>query len=134
MSAAPRDPADAAGPGGIAVAAAVIGGMVGTGLRLGLGEALPTATAVLVANLLGAFALGLLFAALRRRRLGGSGIWTFLGPGLLGAFTTFSALQLEVVEQLRDGYPLHAAGYVAVSVGLGVPLAACGRWIGGRLA
>lgn len=134
MSAAPRDPADATGPGGIAVAAAAIGGMVGTGLRLGLGEALSPATAVLVANLLGAFALGLLFSALHRRRRGGSAMWTLLGPGLLGAFTTFSALQLEVVEQLRDGYPLHAAGYLAVSVGLGVPLAAGGRWVGRRLA
>lgn len=132
MSAAPRDPADAAGaPGGIVVAAA-LGGMAGTALRLLLGEAAPTAEAVLVANLLGALALGLLFGRMRAHRVRRSATWTLLGPGLLGALTTFSALQLEIVEQARDGYPLHAAGYLAVSVGLGVPLAALGRRIGER--
>ncbi len=129
MSARPVDPADASWAGLVVV---VIGGMAGTAARLGLEEVLATAEAVLAANLLGALALGWLFARLHAHRLRRSAVWAALGPGLLGAFTTFSALQLEFVEQLRDGYPLHAFGYLAVTIGLGVPAAAVGRWIGER--
>ena len=81
------------------------GGAIGAGLRflLGrfalhqLGPALPWGT--LLANVVGGFAMGLLAGTLAR--FGGNwaeGWRLFLGVGLLGGFTTFSAFSLETVN------------------------------------
>ncbi|TDE88815.1 CrcB family protein [Occultella glacieicola] len=112
------------------LAVVALGGAAGTLARYGLGhllphdDGLPVATAV--ENLLGAFALGLLLEALVRRgaetrtrrllRLG-------LGTGMLGGFTTFSSLALEVQQLLADGQVALGLGYGLGSVVLG--LAAC---------
>ncbi len=73
--------------------------------------------ATFAANVVGAFVLG--YAATRlgdrqhHRRL-------FIGTGFCGALTTFSTLQLEVLQMLDEhAYPL-AAAYVLVSVTLGL--------------
>ena len=54
----------------------------------------------------------------------------FLGTGVLGGFTTFSAFGLDAVQLLRRGEWLLATGYAGGSVLLG--LAAV--WLGLRLA
>ncbi len=132
MSSAPADPADVVGRARPAVGVAMVGGALGTAARLGLTEAMALDNAVLVANLVGAFALGWLYARVQDQRKRGSRLWSVCGPGFLGAFTTFSALQFEVVEQAAEGYWLHAAGYLGVSIGLGIPLAALGHYLGRR--
>ncbi len=112
--------------------AVFFGGMVGAAARLGLTAALPSGTivwGVLVANLFGALALGILFEAVREHRLGGTSRWAFWGPGALGAFTTFSALQMEAADLIRGGQVANAALYLVASIALGVPLAALGRWL-----
>lgn len=100
-----------------------VGGVLGTGARYGLALLLPPSdgwpVATLAANLLGAFLLGFLLEALQRRgeetprtvllRLG-------LGTGVLGAFTTFSSLALEVERLLAGGAPAQAVGYLALSL------------------
>ena len=118
----PLDPADAGG----ALPAVLLGGMVGGAARIGLMLAFPDATAVLIANLAGAFALGVLFERLAEQRIGRTSTWAFWGPGCMGAFTTFSALALIAVEAgvVRGGL------YLLASIGLGVPLAALGRRVG----
>lgn len=128
MSAAP-DAADAA-PGRHALALVLVGGMAGTALRLGVDAALPLPWATLAVNLAGALLLGFLFERLVVERRARSGLWSALGPGLCGALTTFSALQLEAVELARDGSWKGAALYLAASVCLGLPLAALGRRMG----
>lgn len=109
--------------------------MFGAGARLGLGALLATGSlpwAVLLANLVGAFALGFLFERLREHRLQSTAHWAFWGPGLLGAFTTFSALQVEAVDYMRAGNAWHGVLYLVISLALGVPVAACGRWLAVR--
>lgn len=104
-----------------------LGGMLGTGARHLLSTRFagdggwPVAT--LTENLLGAFLLGLLLEALVRRgretsrgrlvRLG-------LGTGVLGGFTTFSALAIELERLLADGAWAVAAGYAVTSLVAGV--------------
>ncbi|MBO1902612.1 CrcB family protein [Leucobacter weissii] len=106
------------------------GGAIGTGLRAALGLVGPgagsggAAAMLLAINLCGAFALGLLGSAPtsspRHERLR-----LFLGTGLLGGFTSYSALILLALPQGGEwpsGLVLGAAtiplSIVAASVGL----------------
>lgn len=112
-------------PGLLAVVA--LGGAVGTAGRYGVAQALPPSGGwpwgTLTANLVGAFALGLLLETLLRRgeetprrrllRLG-------LGTGVLGGFTTFSALALELERLLAARELVVAGGYAAVTLAGGV--------------
>ncbi len=96
------------------------GGAVGALGRVGLAQAWPTAAenwpwAIFAVNILGAFILGSLMSGLRH---GPISIPTYrlLGTGFCGALTTFSTLQLELLQMLdRARYTL-ALGYVAASV------------------
>ncbi|SEE62615.1 fluoride efflux transporter FluC [Ruania alba] len=115
-----------------------VGGAAGTLARFGLTEAfgppdgVPWAT--LTANLLGAFALGVLLEALLRAgaedrtrrafRLG-------LGTGFLGGLTTFSSLALETERLLTGGQFAVAAGYALASLALGLVAALAGIAVGG---
>jgi fluoride exporter len=57
----------------------------------------------------------------------------FLGTGVLGGFTTYSAFALEVTDLIASGHPLAAASYVAVSVVGGVLAVALGVRISAAL-
>lgn len=107
------------------------GGAVGTTARWALTEAVGTSaggwpTATFVANVLGSFLLGALLEGLLRRgpesprgrlvRLGA-------GTGVLGGFTTFSSLALEMERLLADGHVGTGLVYGVASVVLG--LVAC---------
>jgi fluoride exporter len=117
------------------VLAVLGGGAVGTGLRLAVDLALPHGGAVfpvgtLLVNLVGAFALGLLVGrvwpdAPEWLRAG-------LGPGLLGSFTTFSALTVSAVELTAAGTVAVAVAYVAASLLGGLLAAALGLRLGSR--
>lgn len=112
-------------PADVALVAA--GGAVGSAARYGVGTALgggapwPVATALV--NVVGAFLLGVLLEALVRR--GPESVTTrrvrlTLGTGLLGGFTTYSALALEVDRLLGAGQASVATLYGLGSVALGV--------------
>ena len=114
------------------VAAVFVGGLVGTGLRLGLDALLPHEAgqfpwSTLIVNLLGSFALGVLVArvwpsAPEWLRFG-------LGTGLLGSFTTFSAVIASLFALTASDEAALAALYLGVSVTGGLLLAAIGlRW------
>lgn len=116
----------------LAVAA---GGLVGTGLRLGVdvllphgGSAFPLGT--LLVNVAGSFVLGLLVA----RLWPGAADWlrAGLGAGLLGSFTTFSALAVSAVELTTAGSGLAAIGYLAASLAGGLAAAFLGIRLGSR--
>ncbi len=104
------------------ILAVCAGGFIGALARALLSEQVTHAPgawpwATFAANLAGAFVLGYVATLLgdrqHRRRL-------FVGTGFCGALTTFSTLQLEVLEMLDASAYLLAAGYVVVSVALGL--------------
>ncbi len=115
----------------IAVAA---GGAIGAMARwliergtIGLFDAEPIAT--LLVNVIGCLLMGVLVA----RVLSGVVRWPlarpFLGAGVLGGFTTFSAYSADAVVLARDGSPIVAGAYLVGTLAL--CLAAV--WVGGRL-
>lgn len=121
------------GASGWALLAALLGGVSGTGLRLAIDTVLPhTGTefplGTLVINIVGAFALGLLVA----RHWSGAPEWVKagLGPGLLGSFTTFSAVMVTLVTQTASGEWMLAATYLVLSLSLGLGAAALGLRVG----
>jgi fluoride exporter len=68
-------------------------------------------------NVLGSFAMGVLMGVLIRR--GGSDPWRlFLGTGLLGGFTTFSAFSLDVATLIDRGALATALAYALGSVAI----------------
>ncbi len=97
-----------------------------------LGSGFPWGT--LAVNVLGGLSMGLLVGALAARPVAGPELRTFLGAGILGGFTTFSAFSLEVVELVGQGAVGAASVYVAASVlasvgALGVGLVCARLWL-----
>lgn len=111
------------------------GGAAGTGLRYWIGTAVPHWMGVPVAtfaiNVSGAFLLGLLLELLadhsldsgwsRRVRLG-------LGTGVLGGFTTYSALAADTAT-LAAVHLGRAAAYGFATVLLGAAASVAGIWL-----
>lgn len=83
----------------------------------------------LAVNLAGALALGMLLESLERARVAG-GVNTTVrlvaGTGFLGAFTTYSALALDVTALLGSGWFEAAGVYVGLSLAGGLTAAWAG--------
>ena len=112
--------------------AVAVGGVIGTSLRLAIDAALPHGddafpVSTLVINVIGSLALGALVA--RLWPIAPSWLRAGLGSGLLGSFTTFSALAVSLVSLSRAGEWMPAALYLAASLVLGLAAA----WLGLRL-
>ena len=111
------------------------GGAIGAGLRFLVGRftlhqfgpGFPWGT--LTVNLAGGLAMGLLVGLLARFGSGGEGWRLFMGVGILGGFTTFSAFSLEVTNMIERGAVGLAAGYALVSVIASVAALFAGLWI-----
>ena len=97
---------------------AVLRHQMGRGLTGWLGPAAMTAFpwATLAVNVSGSLAMGLLAGWLARFGTGGEHWRLFLGVGLLGGFTTFSAFSLELMLLIERGQAGTAFAYAAVSV------------------
>ncbi len=111
------------------VVAVLIGGLVGTGLRLGLDALLPHADdafpwSTLIINIVGSFALGVLVA--RVWPIAPAWLRAGLGAGLLGSFTTFSALAVSLVTLTTAGNGSIAVIYLVVSLVAGLGAAFLG--------
>ena len=106
------------------LAAIFVGGVAGALLRATLVELLPHGPAswpwpTLIANVLGAFALGYFITRLQERLPISAYRRPLLGTGFCGALTTFSTMQLEIVRMLEADEALLAVTYTGVSLGLG---------------
>ena len=112
--------------------AIALGGAIGSLSRHGLtvlcehllGPAFPYG--IFLANILGSFAIGVLFVLLVERGMASEVIRQLLMVGFLGAFTTFSTFSLQAIGMLQDGRLLTATSYILGSVVLSI-LAA---WVG----
>lgn len=113
--------------------AVFVGGCTGTALRLLIDTLIPHGDATfpvstLLINVVGSFVLGYLV----------SGVWPVapawaragFGPGLLGGFTTFSAVMVSLVSLTEAGLGLVALLYLALTLLLGFGAAAAGLILG----
>jgi CrcB protein len=117
------------------VLAVLAGGLIGTGLRVGLDLLLPHATgqfpwSTFLLNVAGSLALGVLVA--RVWPIAPAWLRYGLGTGLLGSFTTFSALAASVVTLTASGDGFLALGYLIASLAIGIGAAVAGLRIGSR--
>jgi len=69
-----------------------------------------------IANLLGGLLMGVLAGTLARLTEDGNPLRLFLGVGVLGGFTTFSAFSLETYNMLVRGDYVMAEAYAVSSV------------------
>lgn len=99
----------------------MLGGAIGAGARFAVGQVVAVrfgsgaAISTLTVNILGGLAMGML-AALLARGTSGEAARLFIGVGLLGGFTTFSAFSLDMWQMLERGQPGSALAYALVSV------------------
>lgn len=108
-----------------------LGGTLGTAARLAVALLLPDAggfpLSTLAVNVAGALLLGVLAARLP----GSSDMRVFLGTGILGGFTTYSAFAVGTV-QLWTATPLLAVLYPVLTLALGIAAAILGMRVGRR--
>jgi CrcB protein len=106
------------------LAAVFCGGIVGALARYGVLEALPHAPgewpwATFAVNLAGAFALGYFSTRLQERMPLSAYRRPFLGTGFCGALTTFSTMQVELLDMLDADRAGLALLYAAASIACG---------------
>lgn len=123
----------------LAVAA---GGVLGSLARWGLAVALPPVPgavpwATLSVNVAGALLIGLLMVVVTEVRPDQRYLRPFWGVGVLGGFTTFSAMAVELRDLLATGDTGLAAAYLLGTLLLSLGAVAAGlalgrRWYGAR--
>jgi CrcB protein len=107
------------------LAAIFIGGIAGSLLRVWLAQTLATGGtdwpwAIFAINVSGTFALACIATQVQGRPLRSTVVGPLLGVGFCGAYTTFSTVQLEIVQMIdRERYVL-AGSYATCSVLAGV--------------
>ncbi|HUA73724.1 MAG TPA: fluoride efflux transporter CrcB [Solirubrobacteraceae bacterium] len=105
-------------------AAIFLGGAAGSLLRVWIAHELPHGAttwpwATFLANVTGCMALALIATHLYERPPESPHWHPLLGTGFCGAYTTFSTLQLELLDMLEHGRLGLALGYGLASVGAG---------------
>ena len=100
-------------------AGGALGAMARYAAALAIGRMVPSAfpLATLLINIIGSVAMGMLMGLLARHLPA----WQedarlFMGVGILGGFTTFSAFSLDTVALIERGALAQAALYVGLSV------------------
>lgn len=117
--------------------AVAVGGAIGSCIRYGVslcynGTHSVFALHTLSVNLIGSFAIGLIYAYCCQYSVP-TAMKMFLIVGLLGGFTTFSSFSLETVNMLRSGYIGAAALYSLGSLVIGLLAAFGGVYLGGKI-
>ena len=110
-----------------------VGGFVGAasryGVLMGVSRLMGQASfpwGVLAVNVLGSLLIGALAGFVEARQTLGPGARLFLCVGVLGGFTTFSAITNDTLMLLRNAAYLSAAANVVLTVALGLAAVAAG--------
>ena len=124
-------------PAGRAWLAVAAGGFLGTEMRYGLGLVFPDVPgsvpwATLWINIGGSFVLAALTTIWMARPQTAFWLRAGFGPGLLGSFTTFSAVVFSVDQLARAGEHLVWVAYLVLSLLLGLAAAGLG-WRFGKV-
>ncbi len=103
------------------IVAVFAGGALGTAARAGLAEAFPHSPVswpwpTFAVNMVAAFLLGYFVTRLQERLPLSSYRRPLLGTGLCGGLSTFSTMQVEILNMLNAHAWALAASYTAVSV------------------
>jgi len=126
-------------PGWKAWTAVAVGGLVGTELRFGAGLLFPESVGevpwtTLSINVAGSFVLAALTTIWIARPKTAFWLRAGIGPGVLGSFTTFSALVMAVDQLIRAGFHATWLAYLGLSLVLGLGAAAAGWKTGKAIA
>ena len=126
-------------PGWRAWLAVAAGGLLGSELRYGLGLAFPDNIGslpwtTLCINVSGSFILAALTTFWIARPRTAFWLRAGLGPGLLGSFTTFSAVVFSVDQLWRTNHHPVWIAYLGLSLLLGLGAAAAGWRLGKMVA
>ena len=113
----------------------MIGGAIGAGFRyhigrtalLHMGPGFPWGT--LIVNLVGGLLMGILAGIITADTAADRTLYTFLGIGVLGGFTTFSAFSFDIFAMLERGELAIAGAYAVASVAGSVMLLVLGYWL-----
>jgi len=101
--------------------------LLGQGASRVFGAGFPIGT--LSANIIGSALMGVLFGYLSSRGSDSDTMRLFLGVGLLGGFTTFSAFSLESIMMLEQKNYGGFVSYIGLSVGLSLLALIAGLWL-----
>jgi fluoride exporter len=107
------------------LAAIFVGGFIGAVARAQLAQALPARTgewpwATFSVNIVGALALGYFTTRLQERLPLSAYRRPLLGTGFCGGLTTFSTMQVELLNMLDTGQIVLALTYAVVSITAGL--------------
>ncbi|MEV4490764.1 CrcB family protein [Micromonospora coxensis] len=132
----PADRAELGAHPSAVLGAIAVGGVLGALARAGLQAALPHSPtgfpwATFAVNVTGCLLIGALMAVLDRRRVPPL-TRPFLGVGVLGGFTTFSAYVVDVHAALAAGAPVTALAYLAATLVAGLLAVVAGDALAGR--
>ncbi len=118
----------------INILAVMAGGALGSALRYWMGVLMPVSVGgfpgvTLLVNVLGSFALGIIVALGISARSESHSLALFLGTGLCGGFTTYSAFAVESVGMLERGEFLTVTLYVIATLVCCALAAAVAVWL-----
>lgn len=119
----------------IVLSAIAAGGACGALLRHGWMTIFPLRDtsipwAVMSENVIGAFILGWLLSIFMKKQGKHRYIRAFFGTGLIGSFTTFSGITMDMAIMLHDGSWLIMTVYICISVTVGFVAAFLGLRVG----
>lgn len=113
----------------------MLGGAIGAAFRYQVGRValqligpgFPWGT--FIVNLIGGLLMGILAAVVIADGPGDRPLWMFLGVGVLGGFTTFSAFSLDLFAMLQRSEFAIAGAYATASVAGSVLALILGYWM-----
>jgi CrcB protein len=114
-----------------------IGGSIGALLRYWFSFMNPDSgfpTGTFIANIMGSFLMGLLGSLALKYFANNAHLKKGITTGFIGAFTTFSTFQFELVSMLAHQYYLLLVIYAITSYIIGIIVCYIGVRIGGKIA